>query len=73
MHLESLHKQMVTIEELGRRFYLAKGETIHTENSYKYSMQQIENLASRNGFCLKKSWFDEKKWFSLNLLQPVDD
>ncbi|MCG8607591.1 L-histidine N(alpha)-methyltransferase [bacterium] len=73
MHLESLEKQMVAIEELDHRFYFAKGESIHTENSYKYSMQQIESLAGRNGFYLKKSWFDEKKWFSLNLLQPVDD
>ena len=51
----------------------AQGESIHTENSYKYSIPQVEDMALRNGFFLKKSWLDDKRWFSLNLLQPLDD
>ena len=73
MHLESREAQIVTIDELNQRFYFAQGETIHTENSYKYSIPQVEEMVLRNGFFLKKSWLDDKRWFSLNLLQPIDD
>ncbi|MFQ5865075.1 MAG: L-histidine N(alpha)-methyltransferase [bacterium] len=71
MHIETTARQVVTLRELNRRFTFEPGETIHTENSYKYSMEEIRSLASRAGFKMQKSWFDDKKWFSLNLLSPV--
>ncbi len=71
IHIESTVPQMVTIGQLNRRFSFQKGETIHTENSYKYSMQQVHALASRTGFKVQKTWFDDKKWFSVNLFKPV--
>jgi dimethylhistidine N-methyltransferase len=71
MHIESMAHQIVTLQDLNRGFTFERGETIHTENSYKYSMEQINTLASGTGFDVQKTWFDEKKWFSLNLLKPV--
>lgn len=70
MHIESTTQQTVTLRKLNRGFSFREGETIHTENSYKYSMEQIKELAAYSGFNLEKTWVDEKKWFSLNLLKP---
>lgn len=71
MHIESTAKQNVTIGKLHQEFHFEKGETIHTESSYKYSMEQIKQLAEQGRFEVEKSWFDDKKWFSVNLLRPV--
>ncbi len=71
MHLESTIRQTVTLRKLTRRFAFEKDETIHTENSYKFSMPQINELAHRSGFAVEKSWLDARKWFSVNLLAPV--
>ncbi|MFQ5675284.1 MAG: L-histidine N(alpha)-methyltransferase [bacterium] len=70
MHLQSTAKQSVTIDKLGQSFKFARDETIHTENSYKFSKEQIKELARVCGFELKHSWYDENQWFSLNLLKP---
>jgi dimethylhistidine N-methyltransferase len=71
MHLVSTAQQTVTLRKINRRFVFAKGETIHTENSYKFSLPQINELASRSGFAVEKSWLDARKWFSVNLLAPI--
>ncbi len=71
LHLESTESQIVTLNKLNHHFLFEKGETIHTENSYKFTLDQIKSLVIRNGFELQKSWFDDKRWFSLNLLQPI--
>ena len=71
MHLESLASQSVTIGKLERVFTFEKGETIHTENSYKYSLDHIKEMARQSNFNIQKSWYDDRKWFSLNLFQPI--
>jgi dimethylhistidine N-methyltransferase len=64
MHLVSLARQSVTI---GRsRFRFAAGESIHTENSYKYSVEGFRALARRAGFSGAKVWLDPKGLFSLH-------
>ena len=63
MHLVSLRDQQVTIA--GRRFALARGETICTEYSYKYTLPGFAEMARQAGFTVKKVWTDEKGWFSL--------
>ncbi len=70
MHLESLKDQEVYIGELDRSFHFSKGETIHTENSYKYPIAGIEEMAENCGLRLERSWYDDNKWFSLNLMVP---
>jgi L-histidine N-alpha-methyltransferase len=67
MHLESLRTQQVTIPPLGLRLKLSKGERIHTENSYKYTMAMVQDMFTAAGYKLSQSWFDPKKWFGLHL------
>ncbi len=67
MHLVSLAEQQVTL--LGRTFDFARGETIHTENSYKYSVAEFRSLAARAGFATDHVWTDPDGLFSLHLLK----
>ena len=67
MYLVSLAGQEVNL--LGKSFHFAKGETIHTENSYKYSVEEFRDLAARAGFMTDTIWVDDNHLFSLHLLQ----
>jgi dimethylhistidine N-methyltransferase len=64
MHLESLREQTIWVQDLGRCFYFAHGERIHTENSYKFSAAGIAALLERSGLRLEKTWTDAQGWFS---------
>jgi L-histidine N-alpha-methyltransferase len=70
MHLVSKTDQQLYIGALGKTFALRKGESIHTENSYKYSLSQIAALAEDCGFTVEKNFTDEKRWFDLALFSP---
>ena len=70
MHLVSNTTQKVYIEALDKNFSFGKGDSIHTENSYKYSLDQIAALAKDSGFQIKKEFTDEKRWFNMALLSP---
>lgn len=67
MHLVSRVAQQVSLA--GHTFDFAEGETIHTENSYKYSVAEFRDLAARAGFTTDTVWTDDDKLFSLHLLQ----
>jgi L-histidine N-alpha-methyltransferase len=67
MHLESLEDQKVTVAE--RTFKLEKGETIHTENSYKYTVESFRALAQDAGWRWAATWTDEKEYFSVHALR----
>ena len=63
MHLVSLARQAVRI---GRhRFAFEPGETIHTENSCKYSVAGFRALAAQAGFRCAKVWQDARRRFAL--------
>jgi dimethylhistidine N-methyltransferase len=64
MHLESLHEQTIWVQDLGRCFYFAQDERIHTENSYKFSAAGIASLLESSGLRLERIWTDAKGWFS---------
>ena len=70
MHLISKIDQQLCIGALGKTFSLKKGESIHTENSYKYSVNQVAALAEDCGFGIEKNFTDKKRWFNLALLSP---
>ena len=70
MHLVSRVAQQVTVQ--GQTFRFAGGETIHTENSYKYSVAEFRDLAARAGFTTDTVWVDADRLFSLHLLQTGD-
>ncbi|MFM2043425.1 MAG: hypothetical protein RLY86_2001 [Pseudomonadota bacterium] len=67
MHLASTRDQIVTIA--GRRFAFAAGETIHTENSYKYTVDGFRALAVRAGYRPARVWTDPDALFSLHWLE----
>jgi L-histidine N-alpha-methyltransferase len=67
MHARSLRQQ--TVHVAGHAFAFARGETIHTENSYKYSLSGFRDLASAAGWSALRSWTDADALFSLHLLR----
>jgi dimethylhistidine N-methyltransferase len=68
MHLESAIPQQVWLRGLGRSFFFRQGETIHTENSYKYTPAMLDSLFCTAGLASRASWTDERHWFELHLL-----
>ncbi len=66
IHLESLKDQTVHIQD--RDFRFREGETIHTENSYKYHVEEFSALAASAGFETEKIWVDDGNLFSLHYL-----
>jgi L-histidine Nalpha-methyltransferase len=72
MHLDSQCNQMVHVERLHRNFGFKRGESIHTENSYKFSPEQIEDMLQKSGYVLEQSWYDDKRWFGVHLARIVD-
>lgn len=71
MHLVSTKDQQVYVGRLGRTFSFDKNETIHTENSYKYSPEEIKQMAEDSQFVIKRNFFDEKKWFNVVIFSPA--
>ncbi|WP_220813770.1 L-histidine N(alpha)-methyltransferase [Pseudomonas paralcaligenes] len=67
MHLVSPHAQQVRIED--RLFDFAAGETLHTENSYKYTPAGFRQLAAEGGFAAVAMWRDPWQFFSVHFLR----
>jgi dimethylhistidine N-methyltransferase len=66
MHLVSREQQTVTVA--GREFAFERGETIHTENSYKYDIERFRSLAVSTGWSHCSVWTDSDRLFSVHLL-----
>jgi len=66
MHLVSKIGQRVNVA--GQLIDFSAGESVHTENSYKYSIKEFQTLASASGFTAKQTWTDEDKLFSVHCL-----
>jgi dimethylhistidine N-methyltransferase len=64
MHIESLASQIVHVA--GERFRFGAGETIHTEISCKYSVEEFQAVAQRAGFAPAQTWIDAAKLFSVH-------
>ena len=69
MHLVSRRAQSIRV--LGRNFRLEPGESIHTENSYKYSVGEFHALARRSGLQPRQVWLDPAHLFSVHYLSVV--
>jgi dimethylhistidine N-methyltransferase len=67
MHLESLIAQQVSIQSLELEVKFARGETIHTENSYKFTRNGVVAMLEKAGFGLTQCWTDEHEWFGVYL------
>jgi dimethylhistidine N-methyltransferase len=66
MHLVSRTDQQVTV--CGQPFGIAAGETLHTENSHKFTLASLRDLAASAGFSAGPSWVDAQGLFSLHWL-----
>ena len=67
MHLVSNRRQELRVN--GHRFNLEAGESLHTENSYKYLPEEFISLASSSGFQEIKFWLDGDGLFAIYLLR----
>lgn len=66
MYLQSAEDQ--SLDWRGAIINFDAGEKIHTENSYKYSIEEVHALASDGGYQVETSWLDEKSFFGVHLL-----
>lgn len=69
MHLESRYSQLVHVA--GRRFDFRPGETIHTEISCKYGVEEFQALAARARFHAEKVWTDPANRFAVHGMMAV--
>jgi len=69
MHLVAAAPQHVRID--GCCFEFQAGESIHTENSYKFSIEEFQTLAAQAGLTGMQVWQDDDALFSVHCLQPI--
>lgn len=69
MHLVSNQSQQVMVDDLSVDF--KSGESIHTENSYKYSIEEFQAMARKAGFASNTVWTDKDELFSLHYFSVV--
>jgi L-histidine Nalpha-methyltransferase len=70
MHLIS--KKAQTVRMLGTSFSFRPGESIHTENSYKYSLERFAALARGAGWRVRETWTDAANMFSVHALEAAE-
>lgn len=71
MHLVSAKDQEVWLPAIDLRVQFRTGESIHTENSYKYRAGDAEALLTKAGFTPESTWMDERGWFAVSLARVV--
>ncbi len=69
MHLESRIDQTIRFPAADLEVPLHAGERIHTENSYKFTLDGVAQMARDAGFQLEQTWTDDNQWFALHLLR----
>ena len=72
IYIESIRPQTVTVRQLELEIHFEAGERIHTENSYKYDLSGIAQLANETGYTCARTWLDSGQRFSSNLLLASD-
>ena len=65
MHLKAIKDMEISYPSLSRNISIKKDETIHTENSYKFTNEDIRFLTSGAGLEIQNIFSDENNWFSL--------
>jgi dimethylhistidine N-methyltransferase len=68
MHLVAEHDMLVRWPGGQRRF--ARGDHLHTENSYKYRVEDFTELLASAGFSRTQVWTDPRRWFAVILAHP---
>ncbi len=67
MHLRSTRRQTVRIPALGLEIPFAQNESIHTENSYKFTRESIAHLLTAGGFRAEHTYTDAQQYFAVTL------
>jgi uncharacterized SAM-dependent methyltransferase len=67
MHLVSQRYQRARLKKISLEVKFEANEWMHTESSFKYSLDQISWLLHGAGFQLEKQWFDNKNQFSVSV------
>jgi dimethylhistidine N-methyltransferase len=70
MHLRSRLAQRVPITRIEQVVSFGKDETIHTESSYKYTVDEVRDLGYQANLVLSRTWFDAQRYFLLALFRP---
>lgn len=70
-YLVSLFSQTVHLDKLSLDVSFDVGERIHTENSYKYDLEDLSRMAAETGFRRARTWLDRREQFSSNLFVAV--
>lgn len=65
MHLEALKDLEICSPHFSSTIHIRKGETIHTENSHKFSQTLIREIAEKSGLRIRDIFTDHQGWFSL--------
>jgi len=65
MHLKAMKNMETTSPYSEKKISMKKGETIHTENSHKFTIQHIRELEKAAGFKARNIYTDKNNWFSL--------
>lgn len=71
MHLRSQADQ--TVRLAGQDIVFSAGETIHTENSYKFTHTALMAMSAAAGYSIADQWQDKDRYYSLVLLRPMPD
>ncbi len=71
MHLCSPRAQGVFLPALDLRVRFTPGETIHTENSYKFTEARVLSMFAEAGFALHRTWADERGYFRVYLAEAI--
>lgn len=66
MHLRAVKDTEISLD--GRAFSFAAGETLHTENSHKFTLEKIDAMVNRTPWRIEKYWTDERCWYAACLL-----
>ena len=73
MHLRARRNMTVTSPLFSKRINIEKGETVHTENSHKFTEEDINRFAEITGMAIENIFTDERKWFSVVKFKCVDE
>eukprot|EP01034_Spumella_vulgaris_P031892 gene31892-39399_t len=71
MHLEA--REGLTVSWQGYERHFARGERIHTEDSYKYTRRSFIDLLQEAGFAATRTWTDDAEWFAVLHARAIGD
>ncbi|MFC1481973.1 L-histidine N(alpha)-methyltransferase [Candidatus Neomarinimicrobiota bacterium] len=71
--LRSEVDQTITVAALNMLVPFEGGELLHTESSHKYTEESLADLSVVAGLAVAQSWYDDNRWFSVNLVVPIED